>query len=139
MTAPRPGVIGDWRATARRQRDTRQSTGRADGDEPGRAVDRVEPRRPVGDAATATAAVRPWLVAVSPVYETPPWGPVPQDDYLNAVLLVDDASADGRGLARARARGRAARPAAPVTCGGGRARSTSTSWPSTGWSATIPS
>jgi 2-amino-4-hydroxy-6-hydroxymethyldihydropteridine diphosphokinase len=30
------------------------------------------------------------LVAVSGVYETAPWGPVPQDDYLNAVLLVDD-------------------------------------------------
>ncbi len=28
------------------------------------------------------------LVAVSPVYETPPWGPVAQDDYLNAVLVV---------------------------------------------------
>jgi 2-amino-4-hydroxy-6-hydroxymethyldihydropteridine diphosphokinase len=27
------------------------------------------------------------------VYETAPWGPVPQDDYLNAVVLVRDASA----------------------------------------------
>ena len=36
----------------------------------------------------AVDAVRPWLVAVSPVYETAPWGPVPQDDYLNAVVLV---------------------------------------------------
>ena len=26
-------------------------------------------------------ALRPWLTAVSPVYETPPWGPVPQPDY----------------------------------------------------------
>ena len=33
---------------------------------------------------------RPWLVAVSPVYETPPWGPVPQADYLNAVLIARD-------------------------------------------------
>jgi 2-amino-4-hydroxy-6-hydroxymethyldihydropteridine diphosphokinase len=37
--------------------------------------------------------LRPWLVAVSPVYETPPWGPVPQADYLNAVLLVEDPAA----------------------------------------------
>ncbi|HJQ41520.1 MAG TPA: 2-amino-4-hydroxy-6-hydroxymethyldihydropteridine diphosphokinase [Jatrophihabitantaceae bacterium] len=41
----------------------------------------------------AVDAFRPWLVAVSPVYETPPWGPVPQDDYLNAVLVVRDEQA----------------------------------------------
>jgi len=41
----------------------------------------------------AVDAMRPWLRAVSPVYETPPWGPVPQDDFLNAVLLVADAEA----------------------------------------------
>lgn len=39
---------------------------------------------------SAVDAMRKWLVAVSPVYETAPWGPVPQDDYLNAVLLVAD-------------------------------------------------
>jgi 2-amino-4-hydroxy-6-hydroxymethyldihydropteridine diphosphokinase len=44
----------------------------------------------------AVEAFRPWLVATSPVYETPPWGPVPQDDYLNAVLLVADAAAGHR-------------------------------------------
>ena len=47
--------------------------------------------------ATLQAAVdafRPWLVAVSPVYETAPWGPVPQDDFLNAVLVVADPAAD---------------------------------------------
>ncbi len=44
----------------------------------------------------ATEAFRPWLRAVSPVYETPPWGPVPQDDYLNAVLIVDDPGAAPR-------------------------------------------
>ena len=38
----------------------------------------------------AADAMRPWLRAVSPVYETAPWGPVAQDDYLNAVLLVAD-------------------------------------------------
>lgn len=34
-------------------------------------------------------AVRPWLVTASPVYETPPWGPVPQGPFLNAVLLCE--------------------------------------------------
>jgi len=42
---------------------------------------------------SAVDAFRSWLSAVSPVYETPPWGPVPQDDYLNAVLLVSDPDA----------------------------------------------
>lgn len=44
------------------------------------------------------------LVAVSSVYESPPWGGVPQDDYLNAVLLVDDPDTTAFGwLDRARA------------------------------------
>ncbi|WP_062991498.1 2-amino-4-hydroxy-6-hydroxymethyldihydropteridine diphosphokinase [Nocardia anaemiae] len=30
------------------------------------------------------------VVAVSPVYSTAPWGGVEQDDYLNAIVLVDD-------------------------------------------------
>ncbi|GAY08757.1 2-amino-4-hydroxy-6-hydroxymethyldihydropteridine diphosphokinase [Pseudonocardia sp. N23] len=34
------------------------------------------------------------LVAVSPVYETAPWGGVEQPDFLNAVLVVDDPAAD---------------------------------------------
>jgi 2-amino-4-hydroxy-6-hydroxymethyldihydropteridine diphosphokinase len=42
---------------------------------------------------SAVDAFRPWLITVSPVYETPPWGPVPQGDYLNAVLLVADPDA----------------------------------------------
>lgn len=33
--------------------------------------------------------------AVSPVFQTAPWGPVAQDDYLNAIVLVDDPAADG--------------------------------------------
>ena len=44
----------------------------------------------------AVDAFGPWLVAVSPVYETPPWGPVPQDDYFNAVLIAEDAAAAPR-------------------------------------------
>ncbi|MEU7139136.1 2-amino-4-hydroxy-6-hydroxymethyldihydropteridine diphosphokinase [Nocardia sp. NPDC046473] len=34
------------------------------------------------------------VVAVSPVYSTPPWGGVEQDDYLNAVVVVDDPEFD---------------------------------------------
>jgi 2-amino-4-hydroxy-6-hydroxymethyldihydropteridine diphosphokinase len=57
----------------------------------------------------AVDTVRPWLRAVSPVYETAPWGPVEQGDYLNAVLLVDDPAAVPRAwLARARAAEQAA-------------------------------
>ena len=41
----------------------------------------------------AVDAVRPWLISVSPVYETAPWGPVPQEDYLNAVVVASDPSA----------------------------------------------
>ncbi|MEP7021835.1 MAG: 2-amino-4-hydroxy-6-hydroxymethyldihydropteridine diphosphokinase [Pseudonocardiales bacterium] len=52
----------------------------------------------------ALDSFRPWLVAVSPVYETPPWGPVPQDDFLNAVLVASDAQAEPADwLARAHA------------------------------------
>jgi 2-amino-4-hydroxy-6-hydroxymethyldihydropteridine diphosphokinase len=36
------------------------------------------------------------VVAVSPVYETAPWGGVEQDDFLNAVLVVDDPAAGHR-------------------------------------------
>ena len=48
--------------------------------------------------------MKPYLGAVSAVYETPPWGPVSQPDYLNAVILAADEGADPRTwLARARA------------------------------------
>jgi 2-amino-4-hydroxy-6-hydroxymethyldihydropteridine diphosphokinase len=49
------------------------------------------------------AAVRGFgsaVVAASPVYETAPWGGVEQDDFLNAVLLVDDPATDARGWLR---------------------------------------
>ncbi len=42
---------------------------------------------------SAVDALRTWLVAVSPVYETAPWGPIPQGDYLNAVVVADDPDA----------------------------------------------
>jgi 2-amino-4-hydroxy-6-hydroxymethyldihydropteridine diphosphokinase len=49
---------------------------------------------------SVVAALDP--VLVSPVYETAPWGGVEQDDYLNAVLVVDDPGTDADGwLARA--------------------------------------
>jgi len=52
----------------------------------------------------AVEALRSWLLAVSPVYRTPPWGPVPQDDYLNAVLIcADDAAQPADWLARGHA------------------------------------
>ncbi|MGH3908788.1 MAG: 2-amino-4-hydroxy-6-hydroxymethyldihydropteridine diphosphokinase [Pseudonocardiaceae bacterium] len=45
-----------------------------------------------GCVAMLAAAVR----AVSPVYSTAPWGGVEQDEFLNAVLLVDDPDADAQ-------------------------------------------
>jgi 2-amino-4-hydroxy-6-hydroxymethyldihydropteridine diphosphokinase len=43
-------------------------------------------------------------VAVSPVYETAPWGGVDQDDFLNAILIVADPDTDAYGwLAKAHA------------------------------------
>jgi 2-amino-4-hydroxy-6-hydroxymethyldihydropteridine diphosphokinase len=57
----------------------------------------------------AVDAFRPWLRAVSPVYETPPWGPVAQPEYLNAVVLAADPGANpAEWLARAQAAERAA-------------------------------
>jgi 2-amino-4-hydroxy-6-hydroxymethyldihydropteridine diphosphokinase len=44
----------------------------------------------------AVDALRPWLIAVSPVYQTAPWGPVSQDDYLNAIVVARDDSAAPR-------------------------------------------
>ncbi|MBE7187050.1 2-amino-4-hydroxy-6-hydroxymethyldihydropteridine diphosphokinase [Jatrophihabitans endophyticus] len=49
----------------------------------------------VGHLRSALAELAAWVTAVSPVYETPPWGPVEQDDFLNAVVLVSDDGADG--------------------------------------------
>jgi 2-amino-4-hydroxy-6-hydroxymethyldihydropteridine diphosphokinase len=44
----------------------------------------------------ALDGLRPWLVAVSPVYETAPWGGVEQDDFLNLVAVADDPDAAPR-------------------------------------------
>ena len=50
-----------------------------------------------GHLASAVEGLKDVLVAASPVYQTPPWGPVPQGDYLNAVLIVDDPGTGPRG------------------------------------------
>jgi len=59
----------------------------------------------VGDRAGylrgAVAAFGDALVAVSPVYESRPWGGVEQDPYLNAVLLVDGPAVPAYWLGRA--------------------------------------
>ncbi len=57
----------------------------------------------------AVEAFRAWLDAVSPVYETAPWGPVAQQDFLNAVLVTSDPTAGPRDwLTRAHAAEQAA-------------------------------
>lgn len=43
----------------------------------------------LGHLRAAVAGFAAELVAVSPVYETAPWGVTDQDDFLNAVLVVD--------------------------------------------------
>lgn len=37
------------------------------------------------------------IIAVSPVFETPPWGPVEQDAFLNAVVIAEDPALDAHG------------------------------------------
>lgn len=66
----------------------------------------------LGDRAahlrSAVEAFADVLVAVSPVYETPPWGPVEQPPYLNAVLVVSAAAPPAYWLGRAHAAEQAA-------------------------------
>lgn len=40
------------------------------------------------------------VVAVSPIYETDPWGEVEQGPFLNAVLIADDPACDGHAWLR---------------------------------------
>ena len=42
---------------------------------------------------SAVTGLAPYLTAASPVFQTPPWGPVRQQPFLNAVLLVSDPDA----------------------------------------------
>lgn len=62
----------------------------------------------LGHLQGAVDALRPFLLAVSPVYETDPVGPVPQADYLNAVLMAQDSGDAGGWLDRSQALERAA-------------------------------
>lgn len=53
----------------------------------------------LGDRAAhlraALAQLGPVVLAVSPVFQTPPWGPVEQDDFLNIIAIAaDDAAGD---------------------------------------------
>ena len=58
----------------------------------------------LGDRAAhlraAVAGFADVLVAVSPVYETAPWGGVEQADFLNAVIVVADPGTDAWGWLR---------------------------------------
>ncbi|MFZ2177394.1 MAG: 2-amino-4-hydroxy-6-hydroxymethyldihydropteridine diphosphokinase [Rhodococcus sp. (in: high G+C Gram-positive bacteria)] len=58
----------------------------------------------VGDSLAHLQSVldglREHVVAVSPVYSTEPWGGVDQQDFLNAVLVVDDPGRDCHGWLR---------------------------------------
>ena len=47
----------------------------------------------LGYLRSAAAAFADWLVSASPVFRTAPWGPVEQDDFFNAILVVEDAAA----------------------------------------------
>jgi 2-amino-4-hydroxy-6-hydroxymethyldihydropteridine diphosphokinase len=56
----------------------------------------------LGHLRSAVTGLGAAVVAVSPVYETAPWGGVPQPDFLNAVVVVADERVDAWGwLARA--------------------------------------
>lgn len=44
--------------------------------------------------------LRDWVLAVSPVYETVPWGGVEQGSFLNAVVIADDPVTDAYGWLR---------------------------------------
>jgi 2-amino-4-hydroxy-6-hydroxymethyldihydropteridine diphosphokinase len=53
--------------------------------------------------SAAVRALGDEVVAVSAIYRTPPWGPVPQDDYYNLVVRASSPALDAYGwLARCR-------------------------------------
>jgi 2-amino-4-hydroxy-6-hydroxymethyldihydropteridine diphosphokinase len=58
----------------------------------------------LGYLQLAVDQLSPYVEGVSPVFQTPPWGPVPQADFLNAILVVQDATATAeQWLSRAQA------------------------------------
>jgi 2-amino-4-hydroxy-6-hydroxymethyldihydropteridine diphosphokinase len=48
---------------------------------------------PVAALRGAVEQFAPYLIGVSPVFRTPPWGPVEQSEFLNAVLIVAEPEA----------------------------------------------
>jgi 2-amino-4-hydroxy-6-hydroxymethyldihydropteridine diphosphokinase len=48
---------------------------------------------PLANLRSVVEAFSPYLVGVSPVFRTPPWGPVAQPEFLNAVLIAEDRDA----------------------------------------------
>ncbi|NLG56144.1 MAG: 2-amino-4-hydroxy-6-hydroxymethyldihydropteridine diphosphokinase [Rhodococcus sp.] len=48
----------------------------------------------LGHLRTVVDALADSVVSVSPVYVTPPWGGVEQQDFLNAIVVVDDPDVD---------------------------------------------
>jgi len=65
-----------------------------------------------GYLAAAVASFGDAVVAVSPVFRTPPWGGVEQQDFHNLVLIVQDQDTDAAGWLR---RSQAAESAAART------------------------
>lgn len=73
---------------------------------------------PMRQLTTAVRSLGPALRAVSSVYRTPPWGPVPQDDFLNLIAIASDGAADAHEwLRRCGELERAARRERPVRWG----------------------
>jgi 2-amino-4-hydroxy-6-hydroxymethyldihydropteridine diphosphokinase len=59
--------------------------------------DRLARLQSVADGLQEAGAA---VLAVSPVYETAPWGRVEQGPFLNAVLIADDPACDGQAWLR---------------------------------------
>ncbi|ANY07051.1 2-amino-4-hydroxy-6-hydroxymethyldihydropteridine diphosphokinase [Pseudonocardia sp. HH130630-07] len=54
----------------------------------------------LGHLRSVVAGLGPAVVAVSPVFETAPWGVTDQPDFLNAVLVAEDPALDAWGWLR---------------------------------------
>lgn len=52
---------------------------------------------PLAHLTSAVHSLGTRVRAVSSVYRTPPWGPVPQDDFENIVVIADDDDLDPAG------------------------------------------
>ena len=67
----------------------------------GNLGDRLDYLQTAVDALGGTPGV--WIIAVSPVYETEPFGPPDQPDYLNAVVIIETSLSPRLLLERAQA------------------------------------